>query len=385
MSRYKFRLVQRVALWEAHNKRCIYCDEPIRFGDLEIDHIIPESVLSSPRELDRIIQEYGLTSNFEVESYYNWVPCHRRCNLKKSGYVLSRNRALVFLEQAQRLQPKVTRLEKVYSKRQETDKMLVALAINVERGLISADQVLAHLRGIDAGQHDFKLIQALKFSDRTIIDQIGKADLESLMDSVITTSDSNNVGLELVGGEGGLVRVYTCHEFDDAKARGFYARTTYDMKMESSFNLTCGIIKAFAHASIPDVSYIENPRVGIVDIILVPVSILSHMNLDVQNQIDQAAKSGKSLQDWLQAGQVEIKAVSQNSLEILYRGFGTIVWELLRADLNDDGVEDILLYNRSYADGGSFGYGITQILTRRGPAHLFEFVTTSWQNKEPQT
>ena len=44
--------------------------------------------------------------------------------------------------------------------------------------------------------------------------------------------------------------------------------------------------------------------------------------------------------------------------------------ELLRADFNGDGIEDILVYSY-YTIGGTFGYGDVFVLTRRGESDRF--------------
>ncbi len=48
--------------------------------------------------------------------------------------------------------------------------------------------------------------------------------------------------------------------------------------------------------------------------------------------------------------------------------------EVARADLNGDGIEDILLFEYCYATHGTLGYGGVRILTRTGPSKRFEDV-----------
>ncbi|MEH1901494.1 MAG: hypothetical protein V7L04_08785 [Nostoc sp.] len=55
-------------------------------------------------------------------------------------------------------------------------------------------------------------------------------------------------GLELVNNANETVFIKTCQEFFEAKKLGFYARTTYAMKMESKFNETCGIVESLSKA-----------------------------------------------------------------------------------------------------------------------------------------
>jgi len=44
-----------------------------------------------------------------------------------------------------------------------------------------------------------------------------------------------------------------------------------------------------------------------------------------------------------------------------------VLVELLRADLDEDGIEDLLIQHYTYAVGGTLGYGSIGVLRRTGP------------------
>jgi len=44
MPRSNFSVIERRAIWEAYNKRCAYCEMVLSFRDLEIDHVVPQSL-----------------------------------------------------------------------------------------------------------------------------------------------------------------------------------------------------------------------------------------------------------------------------------------------------------------------------------------------------
>jgi hypothetical protein len=98
MAKYQFSPIQRMAIWKAHQGKCAYRGELIPFDDLEIDHILPESLLENPDELERIKLEYGLSSDFDINSYYNWLPSCHKCNSTKSDRVYSKSAIFHFLE-----------------------------------------------------------------------------------------------------------------------------------------------------------------------------------------------------------------------------------------------------------------------------------------------
>jgi hypothetical protein len=384
MAKYKFSIAEKVGVWEAYKRRCIYCSELIPFKDLHIDHILPESI--PPDKLSQIAGEYGLQKDFDLNSYFNWVPSHSRCNLMKAQTIFSKPRAMFFLEQAEKLHQTAIRYGEQYKQRSEREKILITLALSIEKGFLSVEEISGHLNAIEAGQYKFKLIRPLEFAGQTIIDRVGKNDAAELLDRVVKIGDPHADGLELINGKGNIVIVRTCREFNDAKANGFYATTTYGLKMQSFLNQTCGIINALVHASVADKSYLENPHVGVIDINLMPLSVLNPLSRDDHDNLSEEAAIGKSLREWVEEGKVEIKGVSQYSIHLRYGCMGQIIWELIRADLNDDGIEDILVYSYSYAIGGSFGYGDVGCLTRMGAMEPFKQISmlgtkqNSWQS-----
>ena len=87
MSEYSFSDSQRLAVWTVHDEKCWLCDVPIPLNTAEVDHIIPEQLLSDPDELNETIWLFDLPSDFGLDDYENWLPCCRRCNSKKANHV----------------------------------------------------------------------------------------------------------------------------------------------------------------------------------------------------------------------------------------------------------------------------------------------------------
>jgi 5-methylcytosine-specific restriction endonuclease McrA len=112
MAKYQFSDIERMAIWLAHKRRCAYRDEPIiRLTDLQIDHILPESLLDKPHELEKIKSEYDLPSNFDINSYYNWLPSCSSCNRDKSARVFKKKAIFYYLEMAESKHKRIKRIE----------------------------------------------------------------------------------------------------------------------------------------------------------------------------------------------------------------------------------------------------------------------------------
>jgi len=132
---------KRYAIWRAHEERCIYCRETLRYRDVWIDHILPESLLNAPQELQRVIEEYGLSPDFSINDHCNWVPSHWRCNLDKGRTIFERGTALYYIGIAQSKSDKAREIERRTIQNLKADKLLGSLEIAIDEGLLSKEAV----------------------------------------------------------------------------------------------------------------------------------------------------------------------------------------------------------------------------------------------------
>jgi len=89
MSIEKFTDSYRECVWKAHQQKCFYCRTPVLFADFEIDHLIPEILLSDKPQLDKFLKEYGLPSTFKIQDIANHAPSCGPCNNRKGEKLLA--------------------------------------------------------------------------------------------------------------------------------------------------------------------------------------------------------------------------------------------------------------------------------------------------------
>lgn len=89
MSTYKFTAAQRAAIYTTHGEKCYLCTCPLDLKTMEVDHVIPESLLTNPDGLKITLETLGLPSDFGINSFANWLPACSICNGKKSDIVFS--------------------------------------------------------------------------------------------------------------------------------------------------------------------------------------------------------------------------------------------------------------------------------------------------------
>ncbi len=370
MSRYKFSQVEKIAIWEAHDKKCIYCKEPISFTNLHIDHILPENLLQKENDLSNIRAEYSLSPKFGINTYYNWVPAHSACNLTKSNRIFAKNRAIFFLEIAESKYEKVLEIEKKLEKRKQDEKILVLLSLAIDQGDLTVTDVNAIINQFDDLNNRFKILQKLEFLGRTIIDYVEKDNIEKILDLPLKLGSPDITHLDLIDSSGNKVYVRTCREWNKALNNGYYPLTNFDIKMSAFFVRTCGLINALAMAKVADNSYFGN--VGVVDLELLPVSIFPYLSSDDKLGVEAALVKGECEQDWVNLKKISIKSVTKYSVRLEENnGMGIILWELMRADFNNDGFEELLVYGYNYATQGTLGFGEIIMLGRKSDSSKF--------------
>lgn len=90
MSITKFDNITRSALWSSYNNICFYCNQPLDWDNLHIDHILPELYSKDIRAFEKIKAKFELDQNFDLNALYNLVPAHSKCNSNKSKGLFSK-------------------------------------------------------------------------------------------------------------------------------------------------------------------------------------------------------------------------------------------------------------------------------------------------------
>ncbi|OIQ94374.1 hypothetical protein GALL_236210 [mine drainage metagenome] len=372
MSNQRFSASEREAIWLAHEKKCAYTRELLDVSSFHVDHVLPESLADNPTELEIVKARLGLPHDFDIFGYGNLLPCRPGANLQKSSVVLDPAPIHFFLGIAASKKASIAaNLERI-EKRKVRGKALIILQQCLERGDLDASEVAGILEAHSEEPAEiFRLLEGMKFADKTEVHAIAKANIEVLRDRPIRLGQNDHIdGVTLTNNRDEQVHVRTCREYNEAVKADFFAYTTFDMKMATFFEHQCGLLTALEAAATPTVSFIDNPRVGVFDLELLPFSLFPEIGEEIPDEDPSATYQSK-----VSDGTLVIKRLRQNLLQIVApNGMGHQLIEVARADFNGDGIEDILLFEYCWATTGTLGFGGIRILTRRSTDGLFESV-----------
>jgi 5-methylcytosine-specific restriction endonuclease McrA len=371
VAQQRFSDIQRRALWEAHRKRCLHCGEPLLFKELVIDHVIPEKTAKDANRLDNLRISHGLGADFDIAGDENLAPACHSCNTDKIDRLLSPERAALILTRVEARLPKVNRLKAIYQKQANDDDVMLGVSVALEKGLISPDEVGNILTRYETGDPEVNLYRSLQFVGGVSVAALRRSEVGRLFDEPLALLNCHPAHLDVKHSDGRRREIRTTREYRDAIAQGFIPTCNAMVKIATLFDLPLAVFTAIEQAQPARVSFIREPRTGIIDLKYMPVSMLP------KGQISQEDGDCKTLEEIQRKGNLKVILSISHSLHIEYGYFSRIIVEIMRADLNEDGIEDILVYWYDSSLQGTYGDGGTFVLTRRTTDAPFERLS-SW-------
>ena len=253
------------------------------------------------------------------------------------------------------------------------------MILGVEKGSIKRDawesQFEEVVSALNLSEQEviFELIESIKFANGPKMRFIAKSDIEALRDLPIRIWEEDDIdGVTLINDKDEKIHVRTCREYESACEQGYFGGPgTPSITKSILFGRQCDLLKALQTATTPQKSFISSPRAGAANLELFPYSLFP----PIIGEEPESRELNATYQSKVKDGVLIVKNVSQNLLRIeVPRDMGQELAEMVRADFNDDGIEDILFFYWNYATHGTFGYGGIYILTRKSMDGQFEIV-----------
>jgi hypothetical protein len=251
------------------------------------------------------------------------------------------------------------------------------LQVALDEGLLSPGQMTTILTEHSKNRDIFEVVESLPFGSTELKGYFSSADIDLLYEKPILPRLYCLEHLEMVrkvGDTNEKISVVSCREWAEAIAEGHFAYSTYGIKEEAFFRKVYAIVVCLAQAKVPKLSYISSPWLGVSNFEVLPLRVLPILSTDDQEEVTMMERHGVRMAELIQKGRVRVVEWSALSLHLHFDGMGVVLSEIMRADIDGDGLEDILVGNYEYAIKGTYGAGSVLLLTRKGPEELMTFL-----------
>lgn len=217
----------------------------------------------------------------------------------------------------------------------------------------------------------FQLIESIRFADGTTVESIDKDEIDALRDLPIRLGENDHIdGVTLTKTRDDKVYVQTCREYDSARKRGYYPSSTFDITMASFFKFPCGLLNALEKANLPEDRFISDAKVSILNLELLPFEMFTD-NLAEKSSWDERDLE-TTYQDKIDNQKLVVTEKNQNVLDIEGFSMSQRLREIVRADFNNDGIEDVLAFEAHSVKKGTYRYAGIIVLTRKSMNGKFE-------------
>ncbi len=166
MKKYSFSTAERYSVWLHYEKRCWLCNEPLRFKETTIDHVVPESLIENEEDFRRIVEIFALPPNFQINGFENWLPCCNPCNQKKSNTIFDFAPVYkIILDRLISNAPKVGQSVAAITRNITKDKLFAQIFAAFEKEKISLDDLVSLVNELGGGnfQRDEKAHDTSQF------------------------------------------------------------------------------------------------------------------------------------------------------------------------------------------------------------------------------
>lgn len=348
--RKKFSTEVRRAIWEAWDRRCAFTGEPVKWTEMHVDHVIPLAEFSL---LDEFRNKNLIPEDFDINGFENLLPIHSHHNQRKSGREIGTSALIWFLEQARSKKPEVQRRIASAIKSNEAIKAYLSLKIASEKNDVSPEEMIRFFAHQVDGEVTMRVNPGIEGSS---IISANSAVALSLMNRAFSLGGGTINEVVMQAQDGTHVICRTSNEFIRAQEKGCFASTTTGIKIASMANETTMTLRAIRDSSFAENSQLREP--------IVTLKNLDRWSADWATEglmgEDLDVTSLRTIADALSANFCEIESVSEYELRLIVpEGLDVMMRECVRADLDGDGWEEILVFHYVSAAraGGTLGAG----------------------------
>ncbi|MBO9560936.1 MAG: hypothetical protein J7515_20420 [Caulobacter sp.] len=353
-ARPKISPALREAIWRAHGRLDAYTGDPLDWSELQIDHVV--AVSSTAEDLAALVSRGIIPVGFDVHAVENLLPTKTFRNRQKSDRALDDRALHFFLDSSSKAAPKVRAyladdeasdrsLDAFLRLRKEAERNDVSLEelLDLKRHQADGEVKVAHILAVEGGE-------GVSYASRHIAAELLTRPFSLGGVGIGEVCLQNDAGEKLI-----------CHNGDEflaAKDAGFWALTQYDMNMYAWADSVSEFLRAVRDSRYAPNSRIRTPKVTFERLDRWSARwVIDNWN-DPSEEAIKLARSCKTIADCVEAGLCDVKNVDRLEIDLnIAYGFSLRLSDLMRADLDGDDEEEVLIYQLHYAEEGTFRAG----------------------------
>lgn len=342
----------RRAIWEVWEKKSAYTGEPVTWTQLQVDHVIP---IAKPELLDALQAKGLVPADFDIDGFENLLPSTNFQNQGKSAKEMQEPALVYYLELARQKKPEIVKRLSARLKSNDEIKSYLALKAASEKNDVTPEEM------VSVFAHQFDGTVTLRITPEIEGAQSATANSSiaaTLMDKPFALGRGSVSEVVLHSSSGDSVTCRTSNEFIRAQELGYFAQTQTEMKIASMANETTEALRAIRDSSFAEQSALREPIVKLKHLDRWSAKWVTE-GLFEPGDVEGAAGL-LSVADVVKAGICEVESVGDHEVRfIVHNGLDVMMRELMRADLDGDRWEEILVFHYLSAAraGGSFGGG----------------------------
>ena len=189
---------------------------------------------------------------------------------------------------------------------------------------------------------------------------------------VLDSAGDQAFGTLARGGESAMPK--TCREWAALHAGGYEPKNTLEAQADGGAKIRCGTLSWLEHATPARASYLDGVRWDGSALAVLPAGLATAVSPEERARATRATAAHQSLKDFEPKARAK-KSSDGDGIEVREGAGSTIlVDEQARADVDGDGVEDLVLAVTNAEDQGSYFEIRLVLLTRRGPSGPLQLV-----------
>ena len=217
----------------------------------------------------------------------------------------------------------------------------------------------------------FELATPIKFADGSEKKSFTKAEIEALRDLPVDMGGNKTDGATLKNKQDKR-RVRTCREYDDALLAGYRPSSNADIMIAAWFKYPCGTLQLLQRATRHKRSFLPQE---LFDLKLMPLKLFPVIT-DYE-QVYGRDIENETYHDQAEKGELEVIEKFPHRFVCKFKGSKYYLTEVVRADFNGDGTEDILFREAEAAIGATYRTYNLLILTRKSSRAKYERIFQS--------